>query len=54
LARPEGELGARIAALAPYTAEQVARDGKLTLYLCRNFACEQPTHDLEHILAALR
>jgi uncharacterized protein YyaL (SSP411 family) len=42
-----------LAELAPFTADQVPRDGRATLYLCRDFTCEAPTTDLEHVLAAL-
>jgi len=50
--RPSGEAAA-LAALVPYTAEQRARDGRLTLYLCQGFACEAPTHELAPVVAKL-
>ncbi|MCK5843849.1 MAG: thioredoxin domain-containing protein, partial [Victivallales bacterium] len=31
-----------LAKIAPFTKEQGMVDGKTTVYLCRNFACEQP------------
>ena len=52
LARPAGEEPA-IARLAPFVAEQTARDGETTLYLCQDFACQAPTHDLEAVLEQL-
>jgi len=42
-----------IAGLAPFTAAQRARDGKATAYLCRNFACEAPTHDVDAVARSL-
>jgi hypothetical protein len=54
LVHTDGAPGAAIAQLAPYAAEQVAADGKVTLYLCHEFACELPTHDIAHVLEALR
>jgi hypothetical protein len=51
--RPEGEQGRAISELAPYVAAQTSRDGKLTLYLCRDFACELPTRDVSHIVEEL-
>jgi uncharacterized protein len=33
-------------ALAPYTESMKSLDGKTTAYVCRNFACEPPTHEV--------
>jgi uncharacterized protein YyaL (SSP411 family) len=44
--RPEGE-GAAIAKLVPYTKEQTGKDGKATAYICRNFACQLPTTEIQ-------
>ncbi len=44
---------AALAQLAPYTAEQQARDGQPTVYLCRGFACEAPTADVTGALTRL-
>ena len=52
VSRPAGE-GAAITALAPFTAEQTARDGAPTAYLCRDHACELPTTDLASVLERL-
>jgi uncharacterized protein YyaL (SSP411 family) len=53
LVRPEGEQGEVISEIAPFAALQVAKDGKPTLYLCRDFACELPTHDVGHVVEQL-
>ncbi len=53
LVRPEGEQGSVISEIAPFAALQVAKDGKPTLYLCRDFACELPTHDVGHVVEQL-
>ncbi len=53
LLHPQGEAGSQIARLAPFTATQVALDGRATAYVCRNFACRAPTTDSEEMLAAL-
>ncbi len=46
LLRPnDPEAAARLARLAPYTAEMAAMDGKATAYLCQNYACQRPVHD---------
>ena len=52
LLRPPGD-DAPIARLAPYAAETTARGGRVTLYLCEDFACRAPTHDVELVLSAL-
>ncbi len=53
LLRPEGDGAEALSELAPYTAEQGARDGRTTIYLCRNFACEASTHDVARVVAAI-
>jgi uncharacterized protein YyaL (SSP411 family) len=35
----------RLAALAPFTANHTAIDGKATAYVCRNYSCKAPTTD---------
>ncbi len=52
LLRPSGP-GQRIVSLAPFTELQDARDGKATAYVCQDFACQQPTHDVATMLAYL-
>ncbi len=37
----------RLAELAPFTKEQIKVGGKTTVYICRNFACEQPITTLD-------
>ena len=55
LLRPDGEAEAApaIVALAPFTEAQYSRDGAATAYVCRHFQCEQPTTDVEAMLALL-
>jgi uncharacterized protein YyaL (SSP411 family) len=43
-----------LAKIAPFTKEQGMVAGKATVYLCRNFACEQPVNSLEELKAKLR
>ncbi|MDF7800752.1 thioredoxin domain-containing protein [Pontiellaceae bacterium B1224] len=40
--------------LAPFTKEQKQVDGKPTVYICRNFACEKPINTLEELKAHLK
>ena len=42
-----------IAAVAPYTREQVAVEGAATAYVCRNFSCDLPTTVPADVLARL-
>jgi len=41
----------RLARIAPFTKEQGMVDGKPTVYLCRNFACERPINSLDELKA---
>jgi uncharacterized protein YyaL (SSP411 family) len=50
--RPEDEPGPLVA-LAPYTKSQKAVGGEATAYVCRNFACELPTSDVDKMLQLL-
>ena len=52
LLRPSGD-EPEIVALAPYTEDQLPRDGRATAYVCRNFACNLPTSDPEKMIALL-
>lgn len=42
-----------IDALVSYIGEHTAIDGKPTAYVCRNFACELPVHDVEQLRGLL-
>jgi len=44
----------RVAALAPFTKEQGMVAGKATVYICRNFACQQPINSLEELKKELQ
>jgi uncharacterized protein YyaL (SSP411 family) len=50
--RPE-EKPAPLVKLVPYTKSQSAVNGKATAYVCRNFACELPTTDINKMLELL-
>jgi len=39
--------------LAPYLKHQPMKDGKATAYVCRNYSCEEPTHDVERMIELL-
>jgi uncharacterized protein YyaL (SSP411 family) len=39
--------------LIPYTKEMVTVDGKTTVYVCQDFACNLPTSDIEKMLELL-
>jgi uncharacterized protein YyaL (SSP411 family) len=39
-----------IVKLAPYTREQKSIDGKATVYVCRNYACELPTTEIDEMM----
>ena len=49
--RPNGD--APIVALAPYLAGQTSEGDGATLYLCRDFACQAPTDDIEALCGEL-
>ncbi|RKX40601.1 MAG: hypothetical protein DRP64_12425 [Verrucomicrobia bacterium] len=44
----------RLAGLAPFTKEQGMVDGKATVYICRNFACEQPINSIGKLKERLK
>ena len=52
-ARPPGDAGQRMVALAPYLAAHEPLDGKATAFVCRNYACALPTRDPEAMLSQL-
>ncbi|MBI1390612.1 MAG: DUF255 domain-containing protein [bacterium] len=53
LLRPSGD-DAPIKRIAPYTENQVAINGKATAYVCRNFACNLPTTDIDKMLELIQ
>ncbi len=44
---PDGEGGRRIRSLAPFAEHHSSVEGKPAAYVCRDFACKQPTTDPE-------
>jgi hypothetical protein len=51
--KPSGGTDALIERLAPYTVALQAVRGKTTAFVCKNFTCTLPTHDVEKVLAEL-
>jgi len=49
LYKPPGAGAADLAEVAPWTGEHTARDGRVTLYVCDNFACQEPVVGLDNI-----
>jgi uncharacterized protein YyaL (SSP411 family) len=54
LLRPEGEEGAAIAAIAPFTREMGAIGGRAAAYVCAGFSCRRPVTDPEELAALLK
>ena len=50
LFRPDTDEKPPIVQMAEYTENQRSIDGKATAYVCRNFACKQPTNDPKQML----
>ena len=54
LAGAAGAAGDRaLTALAPYTESMTPKDDRATAYVCRDYACELPTHDVSQMLESL-
>jgi uncharacterized protein YyaL (SSP411 family) len=53
LLRPEGDQGAAIAAIAPFTREMRAVDGRTAAYVCTGFTCRQPVTESRKLAALL-
>jgi len=53
LYKPPGAGAADLTNIAPWTGEHAARDGRVTLYVCDNFACQEPVVGLDAIKADL-
>jgi uncharacterized protein YyaL (SSP411 family) len=53
LFKPADEPHHPISDLAPYTESMTTLDGRATVYVCSNFACELPTTDVEKMIALL-
>ncbi len=53
LLRPAAGEHSPITALAEYAKLQTSLDGKATAYVCRDFACAEPTTDVETMLGLL-
>lgn len=54
LLREPGPLEARLAAIAPFTAEMVPVEERPTAYLCELFSCRQPITDVETLVSVMR
>jgi uncharacterized protein YyaL (SSP411 family) len=53
LFRPAGQADPPIAELADFVRYQEAVDGRATAYVCRSYACELPTTDVEKMIELL-
>jgi uncharacterized protein YyaL (SSP411 family) len=53
LFRPAGRENPPIAELADFVRDQEAVDGRATAYVCRNYACDLPTTDVEKMVELL-
>jgi hypothetical protein len=51
--RPTTDSHPAIVQLAPFTASQLAVNGKATAYVCQDFACKLPTNDIQTMLSEL-
>jgi hypothetical protein len=51
--RPTTDSHPAIVRLAPFTASQLAVNGKATAYVCQDFACKLPTNDIQAMLSEL-
>jgi uncharacterized protein YyaL (SSP411 family) len=50
---PTGTVSAELAEIVPLLADRPARDGRATVYICENFACQQPVLGVDGVNAAL-
>ena len=50
----DAENAGKLAELAPFTKNQNMVDGKPTVYICRNFACEKPINSLNELKARVQ
>ncbi|MCB9799188.1 MAG: thioredoxin domain-containing protein [Candidatus Omnitrophica bacterium] len=48
------EKNGEIEALIPFTRKQTMIDGKATVYVCKNYACDLPVYDVENLEKLLR
>ncbi len=46
--------GSELEEAAPFAAGYQMQEGKTTVYVCRNFACDRPTTDLDSVIAGLK
>ena len=50
----DAENTGKLAELAPFTKNQNRIDGKPTVYICRNFACEKPINSTAELKKVFR
>lgn len=53
LLNPTEQASPNIHTIAPFTKHQVCINGKATAYVCQNFACKEPTTDINTMLEML-
>ncbi len=54
LYRLPGEEYTRLEKIVPFVRDMVPREGEMTFYICRDFACRQPTTKLAEVREILR
>jgi len=47
------EQAAALAALVPLLADRPVRDNRTTIYICENFACQEPVVGVDGVITAL-
>ena len=52
--RLSAETRARLSAALPFVAAMAPIDGKMAVYVCRDFACRPPATTMEELEGALR
>jgi uncharacterized protein YyaL (SSP411 family) len=53
LFRPEGDRADEIVQICPFLENQTPIDGKATVYVCQDYACQEPTTDIDKVIRSL-
>ncbi len=54
LFKADGDQGDQLGKAIPYVAEHSSLDGKARVFVCQNFACQQPESDIEKVKVLLK
>ncbi len=54
LFKPDGPAGAALSKVVNYVENHGSKDGKANVYVCRNFACQLPTTEIEKVKESLQ